>query len=226
MNPLQLRLQLSQRVPSPKMLSWSLFQLWPSLELWVLFSFSAPVVHSGNLTRVRSATDCVVVPGVGLLARCSWCCCRRCVRIVWRIDLHSWNRSHQDGFTVTANFQRSSSRDWCRFPRIPDHGVQESRVPTPSLHSAFQRTTTNHAVRCTDQMLICFAVTSEPNAFEPCGFQFVDQCSWSSTRNCLLQRARQGFGQTCVESSRKLLSLSLVFCGISCIAMLRVVVTE
>ena len=34
-------------------------------------------------------------------------------------------------------------------------------------------------------MLICFAVTSQPNTFEPCGSQFVGQCSWSSARNCL-----------------------------------------
>ena len=32
--------------------------------------------------------------------------------------MYSWNRSHQDGFTVTASFQRSSSRDLCRFPRM------------------------------------------------------------------------------------------------------------
>ena len=122
---------------------------------------------SGNLTRARSATDCdcVVVPDA--------------------VSLQSWDRSHQDRFTVTANFQRSSSRDWCRFPRIPDHCVQESHIPASSLHSTFQCTTANHAIRCTDQMLICFAVTSEPNAFEPCGLQFVDQCSWSSARNCL-----------------------------------------
>ena len=134
---------------------------------------------SGNLTRVRSATDCVVVPdvvsGFGVTT----------VSASSGGFLQSWNRPHQDRFTVTANFQRSSSRDWCRFPRIRDHGVQESRIPASSLHLAFQRTAANHAIRCTDQMLICFAVTSGPNAFEPCGFQFVDQCSWSSARNCL-----------------------------------------
>ena len=36
------------------------------------------------------------------------------------------NRSHKDGITVTANFQRCSSRNWCRVPWIPNDGVQET----------------------------------------------------------------------------------------------------
>ena len=64
------------------------------------------------------------------------------------------------GFTVIANFQWSSPRNWCRFPRIPNHGVQESGVPTSCYRSAFQCTASNQAVRCSDQVLTCVAVTS------------------------------------------------------------------
>ena len=121
----------------------------------------------------------------GLLDGYCYCCCRHCVRIIWQRESYSWDRSHQNGFTVAEHVQRPSSRNWCRFPRIPHHDVQEVGVPTTSFHSAFQCTAAIHAIRCSDQTLICFAVTSEANAFESCWFQLVDQCSWSSARNCL-----------------------------------------
>ena len=135
--------------------------------------------------------------------------------------MQSWDRSHLDRFTVTANFQRSSSRDWCRFPRIPDHGVQESRIPASSLHSAFQCTIANHAsvYRSNDHLFCCHV---EPNAFKPCRFQFVDQCSWSSARQVPLQRVRFGLSSdmcrifsyaVLVESC---LLWNLVYCHAAC----------
>ena len=150
----------------------------------VVVVVSAVASNSGNLTRVRSATDCVVVPGV-----VSWLGAAGAVVVAVS--------GSSGGLTCTLEVGpiRMGSRSLRTFNGLlrvtgvgfhgSQNGVQECRVPTPSLHSAFQRTTTNHAILCTDQMLICFAVTFEPNAFEPCGFQFVDQYSWSSTRNCL-----------------------------------------
>ena len=79
----------------------------------VLCTGGAPsAAVSAVLTRVHSATDCVVSLDV--------ICCRRCgVGIIWQIEMYFWNRAYQDEFTVTANFRWSSSRDGCRFPRIP-----------------------------------------------------------------------------------------------------------
>ena len=95
------------------------------------------------------------LPRSGLLA---WCCCCR------------WVQDHCE------------LSQWSSFP---NRGVQESGVLPSSFNSASQRTAANHAIRCSDHVLICFAAMSEPNTFEPCCFQFVDQCSCLSVRNCL-----------------------------------------
>ena len=177
MNLLQTRFQHAQQVPLPEVLSWSerSSRLWPSLELRLMFLFFAQMVllrHfvSAGLTSSSCDRLCCLPRRCLLAWYCCCGCCRRCVGIVWRIDLYSWNRSYQDGFTVAANFQWSSSR---------------GLVSSSSSHSAFQCTASNSAIRCSDQVLICFVVASEPNTIEPCGFQLVDQYSWSSARNCL-----------------------------------------
>ena len=69
MNPLQLRLQLSQRVPLAEdvvVVVVSAVAVTGSVGLvLVLCTGGAPSdSDSGNLTRLRSATACVVVPGV------------------------------------------------------------------------------------------------------------------------------------------------------------------
>ena len=54
---------------------------------------------------------------------------------------------------------------FCEAPAAPEG---RRCFTTPSFHSALQRTTTNHAIWCSDQMFICLAATSLPNAFKPC----------------------------------------------------------
>ena len=89
--------------------------------------------------------------------------------VLSRFAMYFWARSHQDGFAVAANFQWYPSRDWCRIPWVPNHGVQESSLPTSAFHSAFRCTASNHALcLVSDQTLIVFAFTSEPHVFEPC----------------------------------------------------------
>ena len=134
----------------------------------VVIHFCVAILFVNCCIRRCSLYRLRCLPRRGLLAWYCHCCCRRCFGIIWRMDVNSWNRSHQDGFTVTANLQWSSSRDWRRFPRIPNHGAQESGVPTSSSHSASRCTASNHAIRCSDQVNICFAVTPEPHTFEPC----------------------------------------------------------
>ena len=65
--------------------------------------------------------------------------------VLSRFAMYFWARSHQDGFAVAANLQWYPSRDWCRIPWVPNHGVQESSVPTSAFHSAFRCTASNHA---------------------------------------------------------------------------------
>ena len=157
MNPLQLRLQLSQRVPSSKMLSWSLFQLWPSLELWVLFSFSAPASalwqsHTFSFrNRLCSRSRRGSLGSVQLVMLSSLCQDRLADLLVLLESVPSgWVHGHCETFNglprVTGvGFHGSQIM---AFKRV----VSQRRLST----SAFQRTTTNHAFRCTDQMLIMF----------------------------------------------------------------------
>ena len=169
---------------------------------------------SGNLTRVRSATDCVVVPGV-----VSWLGAAGAVVVAVS--------GSSGGLTCTLGIGpiRMGSRSLRTFNGLPRvtgvgfHGPRSwrSREWCSNAVSPLCVTTHDyepcHSVYRSNAHL--FAVTSEPNAFEPCGFQFVHQCSSSSTRNSLSY-------ETCVESSRMLLSLSLfllwnlVYCQAAC----------
>ena len=75
------------------------------------------------------------------------------------------HRSHQDGFTVTASFNNVTG--------VGFHGSQImafKRVVSPRRLSTLR---VNARLRTmpfgvVDQVLICFAVPSEPNTFEPC----------------------------------------------------------
>ena len=106
------------------------------------------------------------------------------------LSRYSRNCSRRSRFTVAVNFQKFSFRNWNRTPQMiwDPHRVQEFGVPTPSFHSAFQRTATNHAIRRSDQVFIRFAVTSEPNTFQPCWIASAAQCSWSSACDCFSEK--------------------------------------
>ena len=81
---------------------------------------------AGNITSVLSAVDCVSVP-----------------------DVVSWMGTAG----VTAS-RSSGGVNFTRPIRMGSRPVQETGVPTTSFYSAFQCTTANHVIRCSDQMLI------------------------------------------------------------------------
>ena len=88
--------------------------------------------------------------------------------------------SHQDRLPVAADLRWSSLCDWWWCPRIPHHLVQESTVPPSTLVSAFQCTTSFHAIGCADQVVVSRTVAPKPDTFDPSRFYFVDK---SSTRS-------------------------------------------
>ena len=203
-------------VPLPEMLSWSEWSSWSwqSLELRLCLSFFASVVLPWLLPLLASRA----FGRRGLLAWHWCCCCRPCVGIIWQIEVYSWKRSHQ----VTENLQWSSSRDWCRFPRIQNHSVQERGIPTLSFHSTFHYTCQSASrSKCSSVLLSRPSQTPSSHA---------DSKVLTSAPGRLHATAsptnKIGFGKTCVESSRMLWLLTLVVCGIACIAMLRVVTTK
>ena len=106
---------------------------------------------SGNLTRVRSATDCVLVPDV-----------------VSRFGVATVSAS-SGGLTCNLGIGpikigSRSLRTFNGLPRVTGVGFHGSRswrsgesYPTSSLHSAFQRTAANHAfgvpIKCSSVLL-------------------------------------------------------------------------
>ena len=132
------------------------------------------------------------------------------------------------GLRSLRTFVRSSSCAWCRFPRVPHHGVQREWCPNVvfplcvSMH-CFEPMPIGVPIKCSS----CFAVTSEPpNAVE------------SNADSKLLTSAPGRLHATASPTSNIWLSVrhvskllvmlwlfSHVVCGIECIAMLRVVVT-
>ena len=91
---------------------------------------------SGNLTRVRSATDCdcVVVPDAVSRFGAAGAAVATVSASSGGLTCNLGIGPIKIGSRSLRTFKRSSSRDWCRFPRIPNHGVQESRIPASSLH--------------------------------------------------------------------------------------------
>ena len=103
----------------------------------------------------------------GLCCLLAWCggCCFRCgVGVIWQMEMYSWNRSHQRGFTVAANFQWSSSRDWCRF-----HGSQTMtfRKVVSQRRSSTLRCNTTHNFFLTHSNLLLTTIDYEKHATYP-----------------------------------------------------------
>ena len=127
--------------------SWSerSFQLWPSLDLRLLFSFFAPVVLPRLLPLLASH---VFVLRQIVLSLLTWSLGLVLLLMLWSLcqdhlaDCFLLLESYRDGFTVTANFQWYSSRAWCRFPRIKNHlrhsTLRFQCTASKSCHSVFR----------------------------------------------------------------------------------------
>ena len=120
---------------------------------------------SGNLTRVRSATDCdcVVVPDAVSRFDAAGAAVATVSGSSGGFDLHSWNRSHQDRFTVTSNFQRSSSSDWVSVstdPRSLHSGESHPNVVSP-LDASVHDCEPCHSVYRSNAHLFCCHVRAK-----------------------------------------------------------------
>ena len=137
---------------------------------------------SGNLTRVRSATDCdcVVVPdavsrfGVATVSGSSGGL--TCNLGIGPIKIGSRSLRTFNGLPRVTGVGFHGSQIMA-FRRV----VSQRRLSTRRFNARLRTMPFGVPIKCSS----VFAVTPEPNAFDPCGFQFVDQCSWSSARNCL-----------------------------------------
>ena len=209
MNLLQPRVPHLQRVPWLEMLlSQKSSRLWPFLRLLLLFLATLVLPR---LLSLRASHSFVLAA----------CCRRRGVGIIWQIDMYFWNRSHQDGFTVAANQQWSSSRDGCRFPWVSKHDFQDSGVTTSSFHRFNARLRTVPLVfRSSAHLFCCHVRAKRPSSRADPNLLLLVVCTRLPHR-----RVRVGSEMACVESSRMMCFSSLAVCGIACTVMLLVVVT-
>ena len=126
----------------------------------VLCTSGAPSASaSAGLTRVRSATDCVVSFDV-----VSWL--RTVADAVVAVSGSSGGLLLALGIGITMGSR--SLRTFIGIHRVPGVGFHGSKTTVVIPLCVFNARLRNHATRCSDQMLICFSVTSEPNTFEPC----------------------------------------------------------
>ena len=122
-----------------------------------------PRLVFAGLTRVRSATD-----GVVSLDLVSWLRTAAAVkvsgssgRLLLELVPSRWvhGRCELSVVFLGSHVVLHGSQTMA-FKRV----VYQRRLSTLRFNA---RLRTMHAIRCSDQVLICFAVTSEPNTFEP-----------------------------------------------------------
>ena len=119
-----------------------------------------------------------------------------------------------------------SSRTFGSLPLVTSVGFQESKrqnnqrstVLTSGSSSSSQSATGHLSSKCSDRVLVGFAVTAQPNTFEPHG---LPACLPPLMVSCIArchQPTKSGSDTSCEESSRKPSCWILDVCGSVCAA--------